>query len=196
MKLPQVNDPTRYAGLYVVDFGGQVAVGYTASEVEVLMDHERYRGCRVYRIYQAYPDGRMELRGVDATRFQLEEGMLFYRGEEATARADYDALLRSARRNEPPCRCQVQLARLDGAEYPFVTALIFPAEYSDDISRWLLDAEYAGGTIVEGGVSLVAEYQSARPVILAREQLWWGTADGTSRPAEEVLASTGRAVQR
>ncbi len=195
MKLPQLDDATRYTGLYVVDFGEQVAVGYTAAEVEVLMDHERYRGCRVYRIYQAYPDGRMELRGVDATRFQVEEGMLFYRGEAAAARADYGALLRWAKECAPPCRCQVQLAQLEGAEYPFVTALIFPAEYSDDISRWLLDAEYAGGTFVEGGASVVTGYQGARPVILAREQMW-GTADGTSRPTEEVLASVGRAVQR
>ena len=61
MKLPALTDPGRYTGLYIVDFGDQVAVGYTAPEVEVLLDHEAYRSCKVFKIHNAYPDGRMEL---------------------------------------------------------------------------------------------------------------------------------------
>ena len=46
MQLPALKDPTRYAGLYAVDFGEESAVGYTAREVEILLDHEKYRDCR------------------------------------------------------------------------------------------------------------------------------------------------------
>jgi hypothetical protein len=195
MKLPTLDDPTRYTGLYVVDFGEQVAVGYTAPEVEVLLDHERYRSCKVYKIYNAYPDGRLELRGVDQSRFHLEEGLFFYRSDEPAARADYAGLLDIAAGVLPPCRCTVTLAEVEGAEHAFCTALIYPAEYSDEIGRWLLDANYQGGSFSEGGVSQVTRFRESQLRVLAREQLW-GSVDQTSRPAEEVLAATNRAVQR
>ena len=47
MKLPQLTDPDRYEGLYVFDFGEQCAVGYTASEIAVLLESERYRNGKV-----------------------------------------------------------------------------------------------------------------------------------------------------
>ena len=195
MKLPKLHDPTRYAGLYVVDFGEQTAVGYTGREVEVLLDHEKYRDCRVYRIHRAQPDGTLELKGVDGRRFQTEEGMFFHRRDEARARADFEELRRLAKEVVPPCRAKLRLARTQGAEAGFVVALIYPAEYSEEIGRWLLDADYAGGDYVEGGVSHVTDFYEMPCETLAREQIW-GSEDGVSRSAEEVLATTHVAVQR
>lgn len=195
MKLPKLTDPTRYAGLYVVDFGEQTAVGYTAREVEVLLDHEEYRDCRVYKIHRAQPDGTLELKGVDARRFQVEEGMFFHRRDKERARADFEALRRLAEEVVPPCRAKLRLARTEGAEPGFVVALIYPAEYSEEIGRWLLDADYAGGDYVEGGVSHVSDFYETRCETLAREQIW-GSEDGVSRSAEQVLATTHVAVQR
>ena len=195
MKLPELKDPTRYAGLYVVDFGEQTAVGYTAREVEVLLDHEAYRDCRVYKIHRAEPNGTLELRGVDQRRFQMEEGLFFYRREESTARADFAELGLLAKEVTPPCRAKLRLVRLGGDEAEYVVALIYPAEYSDEISRWLLDADYAGGDHAEGGISQVTGFYDLASTTLAAEQLW-GSEDGVSRSAEEVLATTHLAVQR
>ena len=198
MKLPELKDPTRYAGLYVLDFGEQTAVGYTAREVEVLLDHEAYRHCRVYKIHRAQPDGTLELKGVNASRFLLEEGMFFYRGQEVAARADFDQLRALAAEVIPPCRARLKLVRFDGnePEHPqYVVALIYPAEYSNEISRWLLDADYAGGDHVEGGVSQVTDFLQRRSTTLAVHQIW-GAEDGVSRSPEEILAATHLAVQR
>ena len=74
MKLPELQNPEKYAGLYVFDFGGdQVAVGYTADEVAVLLESEKYQEGKVYRIHRALPDGTFELAGVSRRRFEAEE---------------------------------------------------------------------------------------------------------------------------
>jgi hypothetical protein len=64
MKLPEVKDSQKYKGLYVVDFGGRCGVGFTADEVAELLESEKFKDVKVYKIYKAYPDGRMELKGV------------------------------------------------------------------------------------------------------------------------------------
>ena len=63
MKLPQVQEATKYAGLYVVDFGDHSGVGFTADEVAELLDSERFADVKVYKIHRAFPDGTMELKG-------------------------------------------------------------------------------------------------------------------------------------
>ena len=195
MRLPRLNDPERYAGLYVFDFGDQVAVGYTAAEIAVLIESERYADGTVYKIHRALPDGTMELRGVSRGRFQLEDGLFFYRREAGPARRDFDDLRALADASTPPCRAKLHLARLDAPGNPFVVALIFPAEYTDEMGHWLTEHDYAGGDYVEGGPSQVTGYYQARRTLLAQHQLW-GVLDKTSRSAEEVLASTHVAVQR
>jgi len=194
MKIPAVDMPERYTGLYVFDFGGQVAVGYTADEIAVLLESERYADGKVYRIHRAWPDGTIELAGVPRERFDLEDGIFFYRDGEAAARADLDALCRSAEETPPPCRIKVQMARLVGASHPHLTAAIFPAEFTHEVAGWLERIGFDGGDFVEGGSSQVTGYYESGPAVLERRQLW--PAEGLSRSAEEVLASTHLAVQR
>jgi len=194
MKLPEVPSPERYGGLYVFDFGDQVAVGYTADEIAVLLESEKYRDGKVYRIHRALPDGTMELAGVPHERFQLEDGILFYRSTGEAARADYEALIKLATDAPPPCRMKVQLAHLTGAGHSDATAVIFPAEFTHDVAGWLNRIGFDGGDFVEGGPSQVTGYYESQPVVVARQQLW--PAKNESRPAEEVLASTHLAVQR
>ncbi len=197
MKLPALPDSPRYRGLYVFDFGAWTAAGYTAEEIAVLLESDAYRGGKVYKIVRATPDGRMELRGVPANRFQVESGMFFNRGELPDAQADFEELQRLAQTHGVPCRAFVQL--VDRGQRPgvaqYVTALIYPAEYEDEIARWLLDTGYAGGEVVEGGISHVSNYYGATKTILAREQLWCQPAVA-SRSADEVLRSVRVAVQR
>lgn len=195
MELPRLDDPARYAGLYVFDFGDQCAVGYTAAEVATLLEHERYRGGKVYRIHRATPDGRMELAGVSIERFMAEDGVFFYRSVGALAGEDYDELVAVGEGQRPPCRAKVQLAALPGATLGHVTALLYPAEYTEAMGRWLMEAGFRGGDVVEGGISQVTDYYQAGAKVVRRAQLW-GVQDGTSRSAEAVLATTHVAVQR
>ncbi|MCK4341570.1 MAG: hypothetical protein KAY37_07605 [Phycisphaerae bacterium] len=197
MKLPAVSESQRYRGLYVYDFGEWTALGYTAEEIAVLLESEAWRNGKVYKIVRATPDGRMELRGVAPERFQLESGMFFNRNDLEAGRADFSNLRQLGHSRAVPCRAFLHLAdrgeSKDAARY--VTALIYPAEYEDEMSRWLLDAEYAAGDLVEGGPSHVSNYYADEKTILERQQLWSQPAI-PSRSPEEVLSSVRRAVQR
>lgn len=197
MKLPSVSDPPRYRGLYVFDFGEWAALGYTAEEIAVLVESEAYRAGKVYKIVRAQPDGRMELRGVARERFQLESGMFFNRNNLDAAQADFAVLRAHADAHPPPCRAVVHLAdRGDDEIVPrYVTALLYPAEYEDEVAAWLLDAEYVGGDTAEGGISHVTNYHAMQKEILERAQLW-SERTAESRSADEVLRNVRVAVQR
>jgi hypothetical protein len=195
MELPKLETPEKYTGLYVFDFGDQVAVGYTAREIELLLESERYRTGKVYKIHRSLPDGTLELKGVPTSRFELEDGLFFYRREAPAARADFEQLRALCETTPPPCRAAIQLAKLSHTEPPYVTALLFPAESTDEIAAWLQEAGYRGGDVVEGGPSQVTGYQDAGPEVLARYQAWPAETI-PSRTREELYAATGTAVQR
>ena len=178
------------AGLYVFDFGDWTATGCTAAEIALLLESEQYRAGKVYRIHRVSPDGRMELRGVPNERFQLESGLLFFRNDAAAAAADFQTLTALAEQTPPPCRAFVQQADR-GAEAEanrYVVALVYPAEYEDDIAAWLLELGYAGGDSVEGGPSSVTNYYHEAKDIVARRQLWSREAV-PSRERDELFAA-------
>jgi len=193
MKLPKLDKPDRYVGLYVFDFEDHVGVGFTAEEVAELLESERYRQGKVYKIHRAYPDGRLELAGVSAERFQLEAGIFFYSTELGTAKADFRRLTDLAVGAAPPCRAKVHLAKLDAAR--FVVGLIYPAEYDSEVGSWLLEGGYRTSGPAEGGVGAVETYYREQAEILDRHQLF-GASEDISRSGQELLASVGRAVQR
>jgi hypothetical protein len=193
--LPRLDHPERYAGLYVFDFGDSVAVGYTANEIEMLFESEKHRHGKAYKIHRAFPDGQMELRGVSPRRFETEDGLFFYRREGDAARKDFAELKRISEIEDPPCRAKLHLGRIEGNNPEHVTALIYPAEYADEMSAWLMRHGYQGGDFVEGGVSGVTTYYESKVVCEERHQMW-GTIDHTSRSQEEVYASVGKAIQR
>jgi hypothetical protein len=194
MKLPNLEVPEKYTGLYVFDFGEQVAVGYTGDEIAVLLESEKYADGKVYRIHRALPDGTMELQGVARERFTMEDGLLFSRGQEDQAGRDFNELSELATQTPPPCRMKVHLARLGEQEPIFMTAAIFPAEFTHEVAEWMNRIGFEGGDRVEGGPSQISGYYQARPMILDRKQCW--PAESISRSAEEVLSSTHQQVQR
>lgn len=193
MKLPKLEKPQRYTGLYVFDFGDHAGVGFTAAEVTELLDSERYREGKVYKIHRAYPDGRLEMKGVPAESFQLEAGMFFHAMDRRTAQANFERLSDLAIRLAPPCRAKVHLAQY--ADDRFAVALIYPAEYDSEISRWLLEGDYQTAGQAEGGVGAVERYYADGPTILDRHQLFEANED-ISRTGAELLACVGLAVQR
>lgn len=193
MKLPRLENPDRYQGLYVFDFGDRAGVGFTAEEVAELLDSERYKEGKAYKIQRAFPDGRLELRAVPAANFQLEAGMFFYATDEATARGDFQRLVSLAVRNTPPCRAKVQLARY--TDDKFVVAIVYPAERDADVSAWLLDGDYRTSGPAEGGIGAVERYYGDGPEILETHQLF-EMDENVSRTGRELLESVALAVQR
>jgi len=193
MKLPKLQKPDRYVGLYIFDFGDHAGVGFTAEEVAELLDSEKYKDGKVYKIHRAYPDGRLELKGVRGETFQLEAGMFFYSDDLETTKGDFKRLTDLAVKVAPPCRAKVHLAKY--SDEKFVVALIYPAEFDDMVSSWLLDGNYRTSGAAQGGTGAVQRYYDDKPEILDRHQLF-GKSEIISRTGEELLASLKLAVQR
>ena len=193
MKLPELQKPEKYVGLYIFDFGDHAGVGFTAEEVAELLESEKYNNGKVYKIHRAYPDGRLELKGVPAQTFQLEAGMFFYSGALETARGDFKKLAGLAVETAPPCRAKVHLAKYNDDK--FAVALIYPAEYDDEVSSWLLDGQYKTSGAAEGGIEAAQRYYDCKLEILDRHQLF-GKSESISRTGQELLASLKLAVQR
>jgi len=193
MKLPELEKPGKYVGLYIFDFGDHTGVGFTAEEVAELLESEKYKDGKVYKIYKAYPDGRLELKGVPSETFQLEAGMFFYSSELKTARRDFKELVNLAVKSSPPCRAKVHMAKYEDDK--LAVALIYPAEYDDEFSSWLLDGNYKTVGAAEGGVGAVQRYYDRQPEIMERHQLF-GQSEAISRTGSELLTSLKMAVQR
>lgn len=193
MKLPKLKDSEKYTGLYVFDFGDHTGVGFTAQEVAELFESQKYKDCKAYKIYKAYPDGRMELKGVPAETFQLETGMFFYSADLKTAGGDFERLKEMADKSPLPCRAKLHLAKYD--EAGFVTALIFPAEYNEQISSWLLDRDYKTSGSAEAGTGAVQRYYERTIEILDRQQMF-GKSRYTNRSGQELFRNISKTVQR
>lgn len=193
MELPKLQKPDKYVGLYIFDFGDHAGVGFTAQEVAELLESEKYSHGKVYKVHRAYPDGKLELKGVLAETFQLEAGMLFYSQDSDSAERDYKSLIDLAVRLAPPCRAKVHLAKY--ADDKFAVALIYPAEYDDEVSSWLIEGDYKTAGTAEGGTGAVQRYYDSAAEIIERHQLF-AQSDQTSRTGRELLASLKQAVQR
>jgi len=193
MELPQLQKPQKYVGLYVFDFGDHCGVGFTAEEIAELFESEKYKNCKAYKIHRAYPDGRLELKGVRPEIFQLEAGVFFYSSDLETARADFKNLVNLAVKSAPPCWAKVHLAKY--ADEKFVTAIIYPAEYDDQISIWLSNGDYKTSGAAEGGSEAVQRYYDYKPQVLDKHQLF-GKSKHQSRSGTELLANLKVAVQR
>ena len=195
MKLPELSDPKRYEGLYVFDFEGQVGVGYAGREIEILLESEKYRQAKVYKIQRAWPDGRLEMKGVSNKVFQVESGMFFHCRDERRARKDYRELVELGEGRDFPCRAKIHLSgRQSQGRDKYVVALIYPAEYEEEVGQWLREAGYQGGELASGGISEVEDYYHHYSK-MASQQLW-GVLDKTAREPAEVLAEVGKAVVR
>jgi len=193
MKLPKLKNSEKYIGLYIFDFGEHTGVGFTAEEVAELLESEKYMHSKVYKIHRAYPDGTLELKGVPAQTFQLESGIFFYSNSLESTRRDFKKLVDLADKITPPCRAKVHLSKYSNDKY--VVALIYPAEYDDELSSWLLDGQYKTSGAVESGVGAVQRYFNFEPEILDRYQLF-AKSELRSRSGQELLAGLKLAVQR
>lgn len=192
MKLPELENPKEYIGLYVVDFGDRCSTGFTAVEVSQLLESEQFGDVKVYKIHNAYPDGKLELKGVASDIFQLEAGMFFYSAGLDQAQRNFVKLAGIAENTPPPARVKLHMAKYEDS---FVTALIYPAEYDEEFSRWLIDTGYRTEGEVCGGVDVVNRYYDAKPQIFDKKS-FWPAAAVESKKGAELIEATKLAVQR
>jgi hypothetical protein len=193
MNLPKLQEPIRYTGLYVIDFGDRSGTGFTAEETAEIVESDRFKDVKVFKIHNAHPDGRLELVGVPRQIFELEMGMFFYAEDRSQAEDDFNRLVNLAVRFSPPARAKVQLAQLSNDS--FVTAFMYPAEYNDEFSRWLQDGNFQTSGFVEGGVDACQGYYRQDPKVLRRHQLW-NVSDIESLTGRDLLEATNRAIVR
>lgn len=193
MKLPKTDTPEKYVGLYVIDFDGQCAMGYTAPEVASLLESEKFPDAKVYKIYRVRPDETLQLHGVSRARFNLESGMFFHCRQTNAGQQDYQNLLTWSQQQQPPCRAKLQLAR--GADDILILALIYPAEYEQEMGAWVQDSGFRGSGAVDAGPSQVTRYYENDLDVIERSQLIPANTLQT-RTREELLASTNTPLQR
>ncbi|MBN1436337.1 MAG: hypothetical protein JW936_04625 [Sedimentisphaerales bacterium] len=196
MNLPQLDNADKYVGLYVVDFAEAregCAVGYTAEEIATLLESQEFGDIKVYKIHNARSDGTLELAGVSNERFQLESGMFFHCFDDETGRGDYDRVLGWAKQAPTPCRAKLQLAQDEGGQV--LLALIYPAEYEEEIGQWLAASGFRGQGAVDAGISQTQSYYEQEYTLLQQEQLW-PRESLEPRDQQTLLAAVGDTVQR
>ena len=193
MQLPKPENPGKYVGLYVVDFGDQCAMGYTAEEVSILLESERFAEAKVFKIHRAQPNGQLELRGLSRECFHQESGMFFHCLDEESSRAEFQKLLSWSHEHPSPCRAKLQRT-LDN-KGQILIALIYPGQYEEEIGRWLQDSGFRGHGPVDAGPSQVQRFYDHSFEILQREQLWPKLSLET-RSKEELLSCVDVQLQR
>ncbi len=193
MKLPKLDKPKQYVGLYAIDFGDHSGVGFTADEVAELLESEKHKPIQVYKIHRASPDGTLEIKGVTQNTFQLESGLFFYTADLETSQQGYKRLVSLAVTQQPPCRAKVHVARWGDQQY--VLGLIYPAEHEEEVSAWLIQGQFEAEGLAEGGTGVVQQYYDRSPEVLERHQLF-GQGQFESRTGDELLLGLKRAVQR
>jgi hypothetical protein len=135
----------------------------------------------------------MELKGVRNEMFSLESAVIFYAHDHVQSRGDFKRLGDLAVSVAPPCRAKAQLVRF--ADGGFATCLIYPAEYDDQFSRWLLDGDYKTAGAAQGGIGAAQRYYKAQKEILESRQFF--AADSFEQlTGEELLAATRRSAVR
>ncbi len=193
MNIPNVENPEKYVGLYIVDFGEYCSVGFNADEVAEILESKELSDVKVYKIHRVNPDGKMEIKGVSKELFELEAGLFFYSSSLDQAQREYKSLVNIAVTSMPPSRAKVHLSKLD--EDTYVTCLIYPAEADDEFSQWLLDNNYKTSGNVRGGISVVNEYYDVNAQVIERHQLFPAKSIET-KTGDELLTSLKLAVQR
>ena len=170
-------------------------MGYTAEEVAVLLESERWREARVYKVHRMLPDGTVELKGVSRRRFESESAFVFSSRDAERARKDFDDLRALAESHPLPCRARLLWGGLGyKPRFTWVAALLFPAEYEDELSAWLLERDFQGGESVDAGISH-ATTVLANLQVRGRAQLTHQVAV-ESRARDEVLRAVGETIQR
>ncbi len=195
MRLPRIDTSKDYSGLYVVDFGDQVGIGYTIEEVRMLLEEERYQTVHVYKVHNMRPDGTVELKAVSPTRFAVESAFAFCSREMERARSDFEQLRQLGETDPLPCKARLLFGQLSyNPQFSYVAAIVYPAEYEDEMSQWLLKHDVQAGETVDHGIS---HAQNIEQNLQVRDHAQLpAEAWRQSRSREQLLRAVGDGVQR
>ncbi len=191
MKLPELNNPAKYIGLYIIDFGDNCALGYTAAEVAAIVESEKFADVKIYKIHQARPDGSLELKGVPIEKFALESVMIFHCPDGELANEGFEKLYQFSQKQNVPCLARLQIAKVADDD---LLMLIYPAEYEEEVGHWLSDSGFVGYGAIDAGVSQLESFYQMQSEIVRTEQLV--SADQQCRDFATLLAAVGDSLQR
>ncbi|MFA5864635.1 MAG: hypothetical protein WC975_08090 [Phycisphaerae bacterium] len=193
-KLPLLSDPVKYAGLYIFDFGDHVAVGYTAEEIEFLLADPKSAKGTVYKIYRAYPNGTLEIRGVNPLMWNLSTGLIFWFKDHPEAIEAYEKLKSLASDIGPPGDFDLFLVNKLENEFPYALVMRYIREIDDAIAAWLLKINYHAGQHVEAGTKLITQLLANSTELL--RECFDAESFRKSRTRQEVLEATDQPIQR
>lgn len=195
VRLPRLDHPEDYAGLFLYDFGDHVSVGYTAEEIHILRTAPEHAGGTAYYIYRVDDAGRFELKGMADEPLRHKEGLIFAYQERSRARADYDRLRAAAEARPVAFAAELCLAELHSEKPSVALGLVYAAHASQRVSAWVSQSGFGGGDSVSGGARALVEFEGSGRVILDRCELRCDPRFAP-RPQADVLADVLKPVQR
>ena len=119
--------------------------------------------------------------------------MFFHCLTEDTARADFDLLAKFGTEQNPPCNVKLQLTC--DSEGQYIIAMIYPAEYENEIGRWMIASDYRGKGPVDAGISQVEVFYASGYTAVESVQLA-PVYPIPARSLEELLNTTACEIQR
>ena len=105
----------------------------------------------------------------------------------------FEKLVEWSAKQACPCRAKLQLAQADDGR--LIIALIYPAEYDQQVGCWLGDGDFRVDGAVDAGCSQVTRYYDSDYQILERRQLL-AVGKSRARDLDELLASVDQPLQR
>ncbi len=195
MIIPTLSSPHDYVGLYVFDFGGHVAVGYTAEEIGVLQRAPAYGECNAYQIHSVDEQGRIALKGVGDLDLSSDHAIIFAHRTPQDADSTYDGLTDSADAEPVGAVVRMERAYHERCSPEHVVVLSYKAHTMFAVSDWLRRIDFNGGSHVLAGTEELELYRET--VAKPEKSTYLRTCvDVTSRTADAVLASVDQRVQR
>lgn len=194
-EMPRLHDPSRYAGLYVYDFGTHVSVGYTAGEIVVLRASELGRQGTAYEIYRVTDEGAIEMRAIQVGGLALSVAVCFLYPEAETARDDFDSVRLTAEQYPLSRPAELILGRQTLFSPQHIVAIRFLAGAETVLTRWLAVHVPSAGEVVLGGAdanSALADGEK-RKIDSCDLRVQDGIAD---RSTQQVLDAIHEPVQR
>ncbi len=195
MNLPRVNQPDRYIGLYVFDFGEHANVGYTAGEIATLLAQAEFSDGKAYEICRVDEDGLFFLRGLLGQSWQAEEVMAFLRGDAAKAQLDYQAIISLAESDPLNCAAELVLTEVYEFQLSHVTAIIYKSANANIVTQWLSRVGFDGGDEVMCGAEVRSQVMSEHNIRIAN-QLLTVISTYLDRPLPELVERIEQRVQR
>jgi hypothetical protein len=194
MHLPAIPQPSRYAGLFVIDFGEWTSVGYTADEVHALLGTPEHASARAFRINRIDEEGCIELAGWDARQLPREELIVLACDSPDDAVAVFDAIRRTLDAGPPGVALTLDRSDWPDGDRPDVVVLRFAQHASTQVCAWLSAIALPAGTLPSGGADLLPGYLATARVLTTAHMA--GPDDLRPRPLDVLLRSVRQPLQR